>query len=68
MNDERLTEIETKLAFQEAAVQELSDLVYAQQKEIERLTALTRRLLDRIDTLSERGGDSEPADEVPPHY
>ncbi len=68
MNDDRLTEIETKLAFQEAAVQELSDLVYAQQQQIDGLQALCRRLLERLQSLPETPGSSDPADDVPPHY
>lgn len=68
MSDDRLIEIETRLAFQEAAVQELSDLVYAQNQEIDRLNAYCRRLLERIETLSESSDGAESADEPPPHY
>ena len=68
MDDERLERIETKLAYQDEAVQELSDLVYAQQKQIDRLEALCRRLVDRLETLEEPPGSGDPADEVPPHY
>ena len=68
MNDERLERIETKLAYQEAALQDLSDLIYAQQKHIDRLDALCRRLLERLESLSAPPGSVDPADEVPPHY
>ncbi len=68
MNDDRLTQIETKLSFQEAAVQELSDLIYAQQKEIDGLQALCRRLVERLQSLTETPGSRDPADDVPPHY
>lgn len=67
MNDDRLTQIETKLAFAEQANAELSELVYAQQKQIERLEALCSALGKRVAALDgdAAGGDSH---EVPPHY
>jgi SlyX protein len=64
--DERLTELETQLAFQERLIQELNDALARQQ---ERLDGLERRLL----ALSRRadGGDAirRPEEELPPpHY
>lgn len=65
--EERLMEVESRLAFQEEGIQSLSDLVYAQQRQLERLehsfNLLTQRLQD--------AAQSEPAkviDEPPPHY
>ncbi len=64
--DERLTELEMQLAFQERLIQELNDALARQQ---ERLDALERRLL----ALSHRTDDGDlirrPEEEVPPpHY
>lgn len=62
-DDARMEEIETKLAYQEKALKELNEVVYAQQRQIDRLTALTEEL--------RRSGKEEshgPANEKPPHY
>jgi len=65
--EERLMELESRLTFQEEGIQSLSELVYAQQRQLERLehsfNLLTQRLQD--------AAQSEPAkviDEPPPHY
>lgn len=58
----RLEDLETKLAFQEKAVKELNDVIYEQQKQIDRLTSL-------CDALARSGRESGgPANEKPPHY
>lgn len=61
----RITELETKLAFVEAANQELSELMYARQLEYERDM---RRLEARLSTLQDSVGSEEQQDETPPHY
>ncbi len=67
-DDARLIEIETRLAFQESALQDLSDLVNRQRLELESL----RRTLAQAtaDLLSLREGlSSGTANEPPPpHY
>ena len=52
-NENRLVEIETKLAFQEETVQELNNVIYKQQLQ-----------LDKIDTSSNIG----LTEDIPPHY
>lgn len=64
----RIEELEAKLAFLEQASQELSDVVFAQQKAIDALTARVTRLLDRLAALEQRPDDVSPGDERPPHY
>lgn len=62
-------ELETRLAQQEQAIDELSNELYQQQKQIAQLEAAVRSLtegLRRIDSEESQGTD--PADEVPPHY
>ena len=66
MSDDRLTDVETRLAFLEDAQQQLSDLVYEQQLELKRMEAYARRLLERIETLSDGAGEAE--EPPPPHY
>jgi len=69
MNEERLVDIETKIAFQEKTLKDLNDVVYEQQREIERLGSLCDALAKRVRELSECSpGIDAPADERPPHY
>jgi len=42
MNEDRLTEIEIKLAYQEKIINDLNDVICDQQKEIEKLGLICR--------------------------
>ena len=67
MSDERLTEIETKLSFQENTIVQLNDVVCKQQDEIDRLSDELRRITQHMKTSSGiESGDL--VDEKPPHY
>jgi SlyX protein len=69
MSEERLVEIETKIAFQEKTIKDLNDALYEQQQEIERLGDTCNALVKRVKELSESGlGIDAPANEKPPHY
>lgn len=62
----RLESVETKLAFQEDALQQLSDVLVAQQARLDRLEAQLAALREQV-----RGQEGEGAgvgDEPPPHY
>jgi len=63
--ESRIVELETKLAFVEAANQELSDLVYARAVAYEQDM---RRLEARLSNLQESVGATDNQDETPPHY
>ena len=65
---DRLDAIEEKVAHLERALNELSDVVARQQKEIDQALQRNQRLLDRIATLESDLGPSATADEKPPHY
>ncbi|HUL11199.1 MAG TPA: SlyX family protein [Methylococcaceae bacterium] len=66
MIENRIINIETKLAYQEDAVRELNDVLCLQQKQIDQLEATIKLLLDRIRYLSAAGDLSRAADEEPP--
>lgn len=69
MSEERLVEIETKIAFQEQTIKDLNDVLYEQQQEIERLGSICDTLAKRVKELSEFAmGIDAPANEKPPHY
>ena len=63
--DDRVTELEVKLSFQENAFQELSSVVQKQHKELDEL----RRQLEKLDMLVKGGGGLiDGTQEKPPHY
>ncbi len=66
-HETRITELETRLAFQEQALQELSDALAAARLESERTAALLRRVLAEL-AQARSGEVGDPADEPPPHY
>ena len=65
---ERLEAIEEKLAHLEQAVNELSDVVARQQKDLDRALERNQRLLDKLAALESESGASATAFEKPPHY
>jgi SlyX protein len=63
----RLDTIEIKLAHLERGLQDLSDVVTRQQRELELALARNQRLAGRLEEL-EGAGASATAFEKPPHY
>lgn len=67
----RAIELETKIGFLERTVEDLNEVVLAQGREIERLTARLTVLEARLAAgQEERAGDAalDPLSERPPHY
>ncbi|RLA38094.1 MAG: hypothetical protein DRR03_01445 [Gammaproteobacteria bacterium] len=67
MDDDRLTRAEERIAYQEQAISELSDVLHRQQAQIDQLTVLCTQLGERLVAASE-GEAGDPLDEKPPHY
>ncbi len=67
MSEQRVTAIEEKLAYQEDLIKTLDDVVYQQQRRIDRLEALCNQLSERLQVISESTGVA-PDNERPPHY
>jgi SlyX protein len=65
--DARLETLEIKVAHLERALQELSDVLFQQQRVVDALQARHAQLLERLESA---GGPSPPASEfeIPPHY
>lgn len=66
--DHRLIDLEVKAGFTEDMLDQLNDLVYQQQLQIDALTQALRQLHER---LPESGGGADvrhARDEIPPHY
>ncbi len=64
--EERFVAIEIKLAQQEDLVETLNQLVYQQQKRIDKLDALCAALAQHIGDHAQGGPNS--VNERPPHY
>ncbi|MFO1457042.1 MAG: SlyX family protein [Steroidobacteraceae bacterium] len=61
----RIEALETKVAYLEATLQQLSDVLYRQQQAIDRVIERNRQLLDELDSAP---GGSASEYEKPPHY
>jgi SlyX protein len=66
--ESRLTELETRVAFQDHALQELSDVVARQQREIDQLRLLLEALRAQLATLASSGTTHPREEPPPPHY
>ncbi|MEE2567152.1 SlyX family protein [Hyphobacterium marinum] len=62
----RLTNLESHVAEQARMLEELSDVIARQQREIDRLTARLEASADRIGALEAQA--PPPASEKPPHW
>ncbi len=68
MDEDRLMEIEIKLSRSEDLLETLNQVVYEQQKKIERLEASYAALLRRVPEAGDVDGLRRIEDERPPHY
>jgi SlyX protein len=65
--DERITELEIKLAYAEDLLDQLNLTVFRQQQRIDLLQDEMRLLNDRLASVSARETEP-PQQEIPPHY
>jgi len=65
--EERVTDLESRLAFQDDTIQALNDVLVAQQKAVERLQLQMAALLKRQEEMVGQFGSFEE-DAPPPHY
>ncbi len=68
MSEERFIELESRAAHQDQLLNELNDVVTAQQAKIMQLEELCKSLLGRVRSLGESLPSSDAGDERPPHY
>ncbi len=64
--EQRITDLEARLAFQDDTIQTLSDVLFAQQRAVERLQAQLGMLARRQEEMQGRIGGEDEA--PPPHY
>ena len=69
MDNPRLETLEIKCAHLERAIQELSDVVYRQQQQLDRVLQRNQDLAAQIEALeAATDAPASPRSEIPPHY
>jgi uncharacterized coiled-coil protein SlyX len=68
MNNDDQIRLESKITFVEQTVSELNEVVYAQQKEIERLKTAVKRIEERLAGGDALGDGGNLPHVKPPHY
>jgi SlyX protein len=68
MSEERIVELESRLAHQDQMLEELNDVLTDQQARLMQLEELCRSLVERIRSLGEATPDLDAETERPPHY
>lgn len=68
MTSDRLEALETVVAHQEAAIDDLSETVQAQWAEIERLKREIGKLTRSLEAMVEDAEEAPPVNQRPPHY
>lgn len=66
--EERLVNMEIKIAQQEDLLESLNQAVYRQQKKLDELEALCTALAGRIKDMAAASAGQRVLDERPPHY
>jgi len=64
---DRIDTLEFKVAHLERALQELSDVIYRQQLELDSVRETNRQLVEQLQRQGGDEGDSTQ-EEIPPHY
>ena len=68
MSEDRLVDIESKLAHQDQLLLDLNEVVTSQQAKIMQLEQLCQSLIDRVRAIGEAVPGDAATDDRPPHY
>ena len=68
MDEQRITEIETKLAYQEDLIYSLNQIIIDMQKQIDSLELRNNILKENLKEIAQVLPGHQDIDEVPPHY
>ena len=68
MTEDVITELQTKIAYQEDSIQELGTVVIAMQKQIDQLELVCQELKVRLREASAMSSGIADEEEKPPHY
>ena len=66
-SEARVDDLQTRVAFQEQSIQELSDALSLQQRDLDQLMRQWRDVKERYESLQAQLEEA-PGDEKPPHY
>ena len=66
--EQRITELETRMAFQDDTIQKLNDVVVAQQDQLDRMFEELKYLNEKIKVLDSELVAAEDHETPPPHY
>jgi uncharacterized coiled-coil protein SlyX len=64
----RIEALEIRIAHLENSLQQLSDALYLQQRELTRVSERNRQLLAQLEAQADPAGDAATRIEIPPHY
>ncbi len=68
MSEERFIDLESRLAHQDQLLNDLNEVVTAQQAKIMQMEELCKALIQRVRSVGDGMSDDAPSDERPPHY
>lgn len=69
VTEERIIELEVKIAYQEDLLESLNRVVAAQQQQLDQLEKVCRALIDRWEQMSSSlAAEASEQYEIPPHY
>lgn len=68
MSEDRLIDLETRLAFQEDTIATLDDVVTRQQRQIDKMLQQIAILKERVERREGADESASDVDERPPHY
>ena len=66
--EQRVTEVETRLAFQETTLQELNAALTDQQKQLSHLQGLLKKITEQLTEIMSRNQANTATEPPPPHY
>lgn len=65
---QRLEDLESRLAFQEDALDKMSDVIAKQSQEIDKMLRMIMHLNQQVKSLGQDSFGAPEADAPPPHY
>lgn len=68
LSHDRFIELETRLAYQEAALETISAEMARQQRLVEQMQLALRQIIERLPNDPGGAGRGSAEDEIPPHY